>query len=88
MDIVDTERRGLEGEAQMVDVGLGCIDLVEEDDLFYGTEFAKSVKRKSIQKIAQLTGLMLGVEPVERGYEEEKPMSPLKEELHLGVELG
>jgi hypothetical protein len=94
MDIVDMERRGLEGEAQMVELSLGPISpssssayitaLEDEDEYFYGTEFANRKRKKSVQKIAQLTGLMLGVEPVERGYEEEKPRSPLKEGFTFG----
>jgi hypothetical protein len=81
-DIVDMERRGLEGEAQMVDVGLGPISSSElqlEDEEFYGEGFERRHRKKSIQKIAQLTGLMVGVEPVERGDEEENSRSPLKE---------
>ena len=89
------ERHGLEDEAQMVNVGLGPLSPVssdselEPDDLEeYGVEFAskKRKKSKSIQKIAQPTRLMLGVEPVERGYEGEKPRSPLKEGYIFGEE--
>ena len=94
MDIVDMERQGLQGEAQMVDVSLGPISpssslayitaLEDEDEYFYGTEFANGKRNKSIQKIARLTRLMLGVEPVDRGNEEEKPRSPLREGLTFG----
>ena len=85
MDVVDMERRGLEGEAQMVDISLGPISSSEvglkDEEEHNGSEFASKHRKKSIQKIAQLMGLMLGVEPVERGNDEEKPNSPLKEEF-------
>ena len=96
IDIVDMERRGLEGEAQMVDMSLGSISssssayttaLEYDGEDFYGAEIANRKRKKSFQKIAQLTGLMLGVEPVERGHEEGKPKSPLKEEFTLIGEM-
>ncbi|KAG0647855.1 hypothetical protein D0Z07_5959 [Hyphodiscus hymeniophilus] len=94
MDMVGMERRGLEGEAHMVDVGLGpiCPSTSSEntelgDEEMYDSDFATKHRKKSIQKIAQLTGLMLGVEPVERGYGEEKPRSPLKEGLTFGDQI-
>ena len=84
---IDMERCGVEDEAQMVGVGLGPHSELELDDpQEYGIEFAskKRKKSKSIQKIAQLAGLMLGVELVEKGYKEEKPRSPLKERYTFG----
>jgi hypothetical protein len=93
MDIIDMERRGLEGEAQMVDISLGPLSPTLPDTDFdfeeeiYGLSDPCKKRKKSIQKIAQLTGLMLGVEPVEREYVDESLTSPLKEGFTFG-EIG
>ena len=94
MDIVDMKRRGLEVEAQMVDISLGPLSLASAsanfnfEEEFYGLGDLSKRRKKSIQKIAQLTGLMLGVEPVERRHVDKSPTSPLKEGFTFGEITG
>jgi hypothetical protein len=85
--IVHAERRGQEDEAKLVDVsvrdvgdGSFLIDDLVDDPAELEFAFVEKKRKKSILKIHQLTGLMLGteVDPA-AGLGEGSPSSPLKE---------
>ena len=90
IEIEDTEDHVV-GSSQIMDVPLSSPSSapsgpssppspeLQAEDLFM-PEFASKRRRKSLQKIAQLTCLITGdVRPMDAGYEEEKLRSPLKE---------
>jgi hypothetical protein len=82
--VLETERRGLEDEAKMVDFSIGELrgwtgdrgakEKNSESEVTLGGKRRKG----SIRKIKQLTGLMLGTEVNE--VEKETPRSPLKQQ--------
>jgi hypothetical protein len=86
VEILKAERPGRD-EAQVIDLGpnsSSCLELTDEE-YFYGDEFKHRKRKKSFRKISQLTGLMLEVDPLERGYDEEaRPKSPLKRVVGVG----
>jgi len=108
--IISSERRGQEGEAEMVDVSGTKISKCAEERPVFGAlafegstflidesldaldvvevEFVERKRRKSIQKIHQLTGLMLGNPGVDLEVGSgSPPSSPLKREFGFGGEM-
>lgn len=93
--IVHAERRGQEDEAKLVDVSLGdgdgssfLIDDVVDDPVELEFAFVEKKRKKSILKIHQLTGLMLGTDvDVSTGAGDGNPSSPLKESMVASDDL-
>ena len=78
-DVLETERRGLEGEANFVDLGVARLEEANFDDEMgvKEVEFVQKKRKKSIQKIQQLTGLTFAAAPDTLELESTLP-SPLK----------
>jgi len=97
--VLEIERRGIEDSAKFIDVSLGSLppstllshsnssklpNIDEEpEDKEEKIEAPPSRRKKSILKLKQLTGLMLGIDVDAEKEELPSPSSPLKQEFSV-----